>query len=459
MSVDFKHPTYEALLPKWTKVEIVNSGEDEVHAAGTALLPMLEQQTQAMYNSYVERTRFLNAFNRTVQGLEGTVTRRETIVHTDDNEDLEELSKNITTTGMDLLTYREMVLNYRLVYGVCGTLVDHVKSDPDLSVAEAEEQNLRPNFAFYGAKSLINWKYDTVNNVRLLVMVVLEEIVTVWVDEFETEEETQYRVLKIDEDGDYYQQMYKKGKGTEYIAEEKVYPLLDGERLRHIPFYLHGKHENPPLYDLCTNNVKHYQLKADHNHCLHYIGLPTPIFTGSSPEDPKAPKSIGPERIVHLENPQSQAFYMELEGKGIDEIVKELETIKTDMAYLGANMLAPESIVQETATKSTIRRASETSALSKLVTSDNKTVTEAYQFFSLWAGLDEEASKEVYTKMSTDFDPVRLTSQDLIALVQSWQNGAFSKQTLFANLQQGEIVDGKSSFEDEEELISNVGAY
>jgi len=58
-------------------------------------------------------------------------------------------------------------------------------------------------------------------------------------------------------------------------------------------------------------------------------------------------------------------------------------------------------------------------------------------------------------EMSKDFDPNVLTAQDLLALVQSWQQGAFSKQTLFWNLQQGEIISGEKQFEDEEEEIQN----
>lgn len=462
MTVETQHSTYKELLPKWTKINLVDGGEDSVHAAGELLLPKLEQQNVDQYKAYRERTRFLNAFNRTLLGLEGTVTRRETIIK---DNGIEDLTDDITTTGISLKDYGEEALQNQLKYGFSGTLVDYVSTDPELTVAEVEALNARPNFGYYPALTIINWKYNTIKNKHILVMVVLKETVSEWVNDFETEEVVQYRVLRLEEvneDGEvenneyfYSQQLYTKGKGTEYLPGEKIYPLMDNQKQTRIPFFFHGKPVKPPLYDLCTTNIKHYQLKADHNHALHYIGLPTPVFSGSSAKDPDAPTTIGPERIIHLENPQAKGQFMELEGKGLEHIEKELEACKTDMAYLGANMLAPESMVQETATKATIRRSSETSALSKIVTDLNRTLTESLQYLSLWYGVEDVS--EISFKMSTDFDPSRLSSQDLLALVQSWQSGAYSKQTLFENLQKGEIIDGTKQFEDEEELIETEG--
>lgn len=476
LGVETTHSKYQELEKKWAKTRAVGAGEDEVHDAGTLLLPMLEQQALGgeegalMYTRYKDRARFLPAFSRTLQGLAGTVTRKDPIFKV---EPIEDLVSNIDGSGTTLKEYSKQVLDEMLEIGYCGTLVDHVPVDDTLTVAEAEASNLRPSFAFYKAENIINWKYDTVNNINVLVMIVLEETVTKWVTDFQTEEVTQYRVLRLsqpvydeaDETVDpedipfiYTVQLYTRDSANGSLeAQEPTTPLIGGEALDHIPFFWHGEvGEAPPLYDLVTTNVKHYQLKADHNHALHYIGLPTPIFPGVDPLDPNKPRCIGPEQIVYLSNVQAKPFYLTYGGEGLNSVEKELTEIEKHMAFLGANMLAPNENVQETATKASIRRASETSALSLISEKESESLTEALQFFALWYGVEETTAKEeVSVEMSKDFDPNVLTAQDLLALVQSWQQGAFSKQTLFWNLQQGEIISGEKQFEDEEEEIQN----
>ena len=64
-------------------------------------------------------------------------------------------------------------------------------------------------------------------------------------------------------------------------------------------------------------------------------------------------------------------------------------------------------------------------------------------------------SDEAYISINTDFLPAELKGSDLTALVSSWQSGAISKETMFYNLQQGEIIPENTTFEEEEEAISN----
>lgn len=450
-NVENINPVYELLLPKWSNCRVVYGGEDSVHEAGELLLPKLQQQDDSMYEAYKMRARFLPAFKRTVQGVVGTMTRKEPVYNV---EGIEDLVNNITGNGTTIQDYVEEVTDEMAIVGICGTLVDHIPVNEELTIAQSESSNIRPNFGLYKAEQIINWKYDTVNNVKVLVMVVLLEYYTDWVNDFTSEIKKQYRVLRLDEDNTYTQQIYRPNAEQGKEICDLVYPKVNGQTIKYIPFYLHGKYENPPLYDLVTTNIKHYQLKADHNHALHYIGLPTPIFPGVDPNDPNKPRAIGPEQIVYLSNPQAKPYYLVYGGEGLASVEKELEELKNDMAFLGAQMLAPADMVAETATKATFRNASETSALALMAKNESSTITEALQFLAVWAGVPEETAKEkIGVDISTDFNPLRLGPQELVSLVQGWQSGAYSKQTLFRNLQEGEIIEGDKSFEEEEEEI------
>lgn len=62
-------------------------------------------------------------------------------------------------------------------------------------------------------------------------------------------------------------------------------------------------------------------------------------------------------------------------------------------------------------------------------------------------------SGDVKIGINRDFLPNSMTAQDLQALVQSWQAGAISQQTLFSNLQAGDIIASDVTYDDEKERI------
>jgi hypothetical protein len=73
-------------------------------------------------------------------------------------------------------------------------------------------------------------------------------------------------------------------------------------------------------------------------------------------------------------------------------------------------------------------------------------ITISLRWFVDWAG----GSGEVSYKLNRDFYPVGMTPQMLTALLAGWQQGAYSEQVLFDNLQQSEIIDADYTLEDEQ---------
>lgn len=435
----------------WQKCRDVFEGQDVIHDNGISYLPKLSLQDDAMYEAYKTRARFFNVFKRTLQGLLGLVKRKDAIVELGNIPD--EIADDITLTGLSLQEYANNVLSEILVVGVCGTLVDHPVVNEELTIAERDNGNIRPNFVLYTTEQIINHEYFVLNGIKTLKLVVLEQQSLTEVDIFKKKIKKQYLVLLLEEvePGHYYYRnvLFEEADKT-FIVIHDTYPLLDGARITQIPFFFHGEYAYPPMYDLCTSNIMHYQLKADHNHCLHYIGLPTPVITGVDPKDESRPRTIGPEQIMYISDPGASAFYMELEGKGLGALTDELAKLEEDMAYLGASMLVSDAAVNETATKAAFRYATETSALQNITTNGSKTISGALKFFATWNDNDPDVKFE----FNDDFNPLGLSSQDILALVQSWQNGAFSKTTLFDKLQKGEVIDAERTFEEEQDLIN-----
>lgn len=453
--LESKGAYYDKLVDKWRKADILYRGEDAVHEASDFLLPRLQSQDDEDYAGYVERARFLNIFRRTINGLEGTVMRRQPNTNLEDMP--EQYVIDIDAAGTTAYEYIGNLLNCRLKFGVSGTLVDYTRVDDsdELTVAEAEQLGLRPKICFYPPVSIYDLRYGVVEGKKKLILVKLKETYLKQEDEFTYKEYDLWRVLRLNEKGKYVQRLYKETGGGIEIGEE-IMPVMNDEPFTTIPFYLDGAFEEPPMYDLITTNIKHYQLKADHAHGLHYIALPTPWRAGvDMTGEHKLPNVIGPTIIWDSENENFNCGYLEFEGKGMQHIVDELETMKEEMAFLGAAMLATDKMVNETATKATYRNASETASLAELVQDSSNTVAKVFTMYLQWAGARDNG---FYFEFNNDFDIAKLSAQDILARVQSWQAGAFSKQSLYKQLKAGEVELEGDTFEDEEALSSGVGA-
>ena len=60
-------------------------------------------------------------------------------------------------------------------------------------------------------------------------------------------------------------------------------------------------------------------------------------------------------------------------------------------------------------------------------------------------------------QLNTDYNPTGMNAQDLTALLAAWQGGAISYDTLYENLQRGELASVERTAEDEKSLIELSG--
>jgi hypothetical protein len=122
------------------------------------------------------------------------------------------------------------------------------------------------------------------------VLIVLKEEAYVGDSEFSQDYEDRYRVLDLTAEG-YRQRVFRlNSRGEDELVENsEVFPVMNGSRLGMIPFVFFGvdgtgdEVESPPLLDLLTMNLHHYQVSADWEHGCHFQGLPTPYISGYTP--------------------------------------------------------------------------------------------------------------------------------------------------------------------------------
>ena len=445
----------EASEEKIKKCRIVTAGEQAVHAVGEDYLSKLDDMNKEQYEAYKNRTMFFNATNRTIDGLVGNIFRKE--IQTEFDTLFEQFADDVTKTNVPFDLYVTKVVNEVLEVGLCGTLVDFSNVQAGTSKAKAEQVGYGVNWTLYIAENIRNWDYQIINGVKRLSLVTLDEDHVIDdSDIFEKVVVNAIRVLKLDENLKYVNELWiKDDDESEYKLIESVFPKMQGEEMDFIPFMLHFPEMDtndikPPLLDLVNVNIKHYQLKADHAHALHFVALPTPWITGIDPSGDDTPSSVGPSKLWIIPNEEAKVGMLEFTGAGIESIEKELTRMEQMMAQLGAKILMPSKDFAETATAEKIKATGETSMLASIVSAINLQIN----IVSSWSALWMNASK-FESKINKDFVVSRMSPQEIVALIAAWQKGAISKETMFENLKKGEVIDSEANFDEEELKIDN----
>ena len=458
MSVDTKNSEYNKYYETWERCEHAAQGQDEIHEYGVKFLPRLSGQTDQEYYAYKQRALYFNATARTIDGLTGMLFMKPETIEAP--AAMDSIIADVTTSGLSLHQFAEMVAEHVITIGRCGVLVDYPSITSAITLAQAQAQGSRPYATLYDAESIINWKTGRINNVQHLTLVVLEEEYEIEGDEFESKCEPQWRVLDLIE-GFYRQRLFRKDKKGAFVLTEELYPQTNGALLTKIPFEFFGVRDNspsidkPPLLDLIDVNLSHYRTTADYEHGLHFTGLPTPVVTGYYSDDQSAQLKIGSGTAWLLPDPQSKAFYLEFTGQGLGELREALRAKETMMAVLGARILAPEKRAAEAAQTASIHRSSENSVLASIAQSISIGLTNVMVLLRDWSGTAGDVSVE----LNRDFIPNSMSAQDVDSLVKSWQSGAISHQTLFSNLVSGDVIAQDISFDDEMERIAAMPAH
>jgi hypothetical protein len=452
-----RHPEYESKLPLWDKCIDASEGQYAVHAKTTLYLPKLNDEKPDEYNARLKRTPFFNAVWRTISGLKGMIFRKPAdAVYP---ASAQRFVDNVDMAGTPLNLFVQGITEQCLKVGRCGILIDYpsVANAGNLTVAESELLGLRPLMARYDTKAIINWRTKRIAGSEVLTQVVLTEQQSADDSEFGHDTVTVYRVLDLTELG-YRQRLFKRTDDKDIQIGDDMYPQMAGRNLSRIPFVFVGVDslspavDSPPLLDLVDMNLAHYMVSADYEHACHFSGLPTLFISGhtQSPEDPSI--YIGGTAANCLRDPQAKAYFVETQGD-FPALRMNLDDKKAQMAVLGARMLENQKAQVEAAETQKTRQAGEQSQLAAMTEVINVAVTRALQMFMAWAGI----SGDVSYKLNKDFVPVKMTAQELTALVGSWQAGAISGQTLFYNLKEGEVIADAVDYESEQERINSQG--
>lgn len=454
MPVSTPHPQYERMQPVIKQVRDASAGNDAIKRGRELYLPGFDGMEQDVdelrrYDKYLLRSFFMGVTGRTEAAMVGMVFRKPATVEVP--EQIEAMMENIDGGGMSLDQVAKAALKNILEAGRHVFLVDYPRTPENFSREDERNANLRPVIASYAPENLINWRTDVVNGQEQLTLAVLAEEVDDpgEPDEFFHCPVIQYRVLRL-RDGVYTVQLYAED-GT--VLVDEFTPRTPSGTLDHIPLHIAGADDNkpdmdmPPLYDLSTVNIAHYQTTADHRENLFIhgqltLGVTTDLDSdGWNEANPNGIK-VGARKGLFLGTTGSLQSVTAPESSSL---AKALEDLEQDMIMLGARLVQRGGMA-ETAEAARINASAEASTLDVAVGNLGEAIEGALIDMALFLGVPDT---QISYELNRSFWETSLTSQDLQAIMQAVQGGLIGITDALSMIRRGQMqLDPERTDED-----------
>lgn len=458
-NVDTQHAIYKRMAKPVKLMRSVIEGQEAVKLLGKDALPGFIPEDITRYELYLQRAIFTNYTGRTSQGLAGAMQRKDPVIELPTT--LDYFLDNTDGSGTGLIEFQEQVAKEILDVGECGLLTVR-PSAPEGSTAEDETaMGLRSKLSLYPRESIINWKYKTVNHVSILSLVVLVESEDIEkTDEFKSDPKPLYRVLALDDAGNYYQRVFDHNK--EQVGSDVYIKDSAGSPLKYIPFEPVGSSKNmigvnkPPLIDMANVNIGHYRNSADYEEGVHIHGQGTFVvsvgdttvdqFTKANPNG----VVVGARRGLVLGNGGSaEIVQMEANGAANEAGVRKEE----QMLAIGAKIVQ-SSTRDQTAEEAKINAGAESASLNTMADNIANAFIKSLEHAADFEGV---AGQDITFIPNKEFFPETIDPQMVAQYIMLETNGTISKADTRAKLRKTEILAADRTDDDIEADLEAEG--
>ena len=447
MAINNPHPNYEATKSKWFLVRSV------IDSAAQSFIRTVDSKDEARSKTYIQNAILTNFTSLTREGLTGLVFRRDPKIEIPD--ELQYLLDDAVGDDRGLMQLAKQSLGEVMITGRHGLLVDFPRSKGGVSIADTE--NLKAHIIPYKAENIINWNIERVDGKAVIKFIVLHEPTLELVDDFDWALKDKYRLLKLDDEGNYYQAIYDENLDI----EDFVYPLdKDGNNLKEIPFSFVGSEDNneemdkAPLLDLATLNIGHYRNSADYEESVFVVGQPSLFISsdwGVQEFNEALPNGVKiGARQGHFVGPNGNAYFLQANANQLS--AEAMRDKLKQAAFIGARLIS-EPGGRETAEGVKIRFSSQNSALHTIVMNEDDAIEKSLKFCTWFMGGDSE---NIIFKLNREFYPETADPQLIAQNIMLYQNAVISREEFRDDLKQKNVIDiDKTDEEFEEELLNS----
>lgn len=446
---------YNDMRGSWKMVRDLMGGTEAMRTAGRAWLPQWPQESIKRYDARLKGSFLFGGLRRTIETLTGKVFSREIQLGRDVSPAISNYTENIDLEGNSLNVFARDWFQDGLQVGVSHLVVDKSSLDA-MTKAEALQNGIRPYWVRVPAEALIAWSYIVVNGRRVLTEARIKESETAKDGEWGEKRTEQVRRWQLRQGpGDAqpvaYWSLWEKRKG----AAGDAWTAINAGRtsMTEIPLvtfyadrtgFMTGR---PPLLDLAWKNIEHWQSASEQRHVLQIGRRPALYFLGFEREE-LAAVEIGPHTGLRSSKVDAKVGFAEITGASIGAGRQDLETLKEEMAMLGAEMLV-QTPTSKTATESSNERAERDSKLGMIVGNFQDAMENGLRLTAMWEGEQDGGSVVV----NRDWGLSPLDSAELSTVMQARQTGEISRALFWRILKQRGVIPEDWDMEKEQAAI------
>jgi hypothetical protein len=406
-------------------------GTRGMRRARNKYLPKLAAESQANYDSRVQRSVLFNGFKTTVGQMVGRVFAKPIVQSADVPAQIKDFCEDLDLTGRALSVFARDAFADAMVTGIGFILVDMhraVQRADGLPATRADQikAGLRPYCVYIPIENLLGWKSEQVGGVETLTMVRLRECVTVPDGDYGEKEVEQIRVLRPG-----FWETWRKSEtqaNAWALYEEGTITL---NKIPLAPVYLNRTGfmtGAPPLEELADLNACHWQSASDQRNILTIARVPILFGTGF---DSETILEIGASSLIRNSNPNAKLEYVEHSGQAIGAGDKDLENLERQMQTAGLQLLVDKP-GGKTATGEIRDDAKENSQLASMAASLQDALEHAFGFMAEFLGLGQDAGGSLV--VNKEF-VVPSGWGDIAQLLAARVAGEISRETYWSEMQ------------------------
>lgn len=337
-------------------------GTQTMRAAGHEFLPKEPLEGDSQYANRLARSFLVNYFKSAITDIVARPFAKPVQWNGGTNTKL--FAENPTGEGYDMTRFMRIWMQSAIKYGVSHCLIDG-SAQP----ADTLDQLELPTAKVIPPTSVIGWTWDPTSRVKRLTSVrILEE-------GYEEKDETMKPVEQVRKFTDTEWFVYREGKkGWEIFAQGNH----TFGRVPLITMNLNGEFmtADPPLMDLASLNVAHWQSSSDQRNALRFARIGIMFMSGVTKQEIDNMIAVGPNKISWSANEKADAKYVEHSGAAMKIGADDLDKLEQQMEQLGVRPLVERSASSTATGKSIDESRSQTTA-------------------QVWAGIAQDAGEQL----------------------------------------------------------------
>lgn len=463
------HPDFVNYYPIWRTLRDCYAGEPAIKGQGQVYLRKLTAHKDAEYEGFLSRAYFYNAVRRTHDGLMASLFRKPPEITLPGPAQAMRLD-DATLDGQPLTDFIKQCASEVTLMGRYGILVDMPVPDPENPNFDHE----RPYLSGYAAECVYAWREVMHRGRRVLDRVILRENET-HLSEYGIVNKLIIRVLRLDPDPEdlsrmiYSQEVIRPHDDAEQPPSVEQIPVtIRGRQLGYIPFvFVNAKNLTPacvppPLADIASINVSHYQSTALLEHGRFYAGMPTYVIAAGSETGEVSdgtPLAVGPSSVWELEK-DAKAWILEFNGHGLSFLENAVDSKQLQMQSLGGKLISSQRKAAALSSEAyALMEAGDEATLMDVAEQLERGIAKALTFMADFYGIEfpsagtvdaegRTVDTTIQVEMNKEFVRSDLTARELRAIQSLYTSGLIPLDVLYYALRSVNVIPIEYTLED-----------